>query len=58
MHRIWIGLDPRVILSVLGAFISGTVLVIHLFAFRVVNYPGSTIAKYRTPAAANAPAMR
>jgi uncharacterized integral membrane protein len=52
MHRIWVGLDPQIIMSVLGSFIAGTVLVIHLFAFRVVNYPGSTMAKYATPAAA------
>lgn len=52
MHRIWVGLDPRIVLSVLGSFIAGTVLVIHLFAFRVVNFPGSTISKYATPPAA------
>ncbi len=52
MHRIWVGLDPQIIMSVVGSFVAGTVLVIHLFAFRVVNFPGSTIAKYATPAAA------
>lgn len=52
MHRIWVGLDPRIVLSVLGSFIAGTVLVLHLFAFRVVNYPGFIIPKYATPPAA------
>ncbi len=52
MHRIWIGLDPKIVMSVTGSFIAGTVLVIHLFAFRVVNYPASTIAKYASPPAA------
>lgn len=52
MHRLWVGLDPHIVLSVLGSFIAGTVLVIHLFAFRVVNYPGSTIPKYSSPPAA------
>ncbi len=46
MYRIWIGLDPRMILSVLGSFISVLALVIHLFAFKVVNYPGSVMQKY------------
>ncbi len=52
MHRLWVGLDPHIVLSVLGSFIAGTVLVIHLFAFNVVNYPDSTIEKYSSPAAA------
>jgi len=52
MHRIWVGLDPQIIMSVVGSFVAGTVLVIHLFAFRVVNFPGSTMAKYASPAAA------
>jgi hypothetical protein len=52
MHRLWVGLDPHIVLSVLGSFIAGTVLVIHLFAFRVVNHPGLTIAKYQAATAA------
>lgn len=52
MYRIWIGLDPHVIMSGIGAFLAGCVLVIHLFAFRVVNYPGTTIEKYNPKAAA------
>ncbi len=50
MHRIWVGLDARVVLSAVGSAITIMVLVIHLFAFKVVNYPGSTIVKYH-PAA-------
>ena len=52
MHRVWIGLDPQIVLSLVGSFVAGCVLVIHLFAFRVVNFPGSTIAKYASPSAA------
>jgi hypothetical protein len=52
MYRIWIGLDPKLIMSVTGSAITVIVLVIHLFAFKVVNYPGTTIAKYNPAAAA------
>ncbi len=50
MYRIWIGLDPKIVMSLTGTAISVMVLVIHLFAFKVVNYPGTTVAKYATAA--------
>jgi hypothetical protein len=50
MYRIWIGLDPKIVMSLTGTAISVMVLVIHLFAFKVVNYPGSTITKYAAAA--------
>lgn len=46
MHRIWIGLDPKIIMSVIGSFIAGTVLVIHMFAFSQLNWPGTLKATY------------
>jgi hypothetical protein len=46
MYRIWLGLDPKVIMSATGSAITVMVLVIHLFAFKVVNYPGSVMQKY------------
>ncbi len=46
MYRIWIGLDPKLIMSAIGTFLSAMCLVIHLFAFKVVNYPGSVAQKY------------
>jgi hypothetical protein len=46
MHRIWIGLDPKMVMSLSGTAVSIIVLVIHLFAFKVVNYPGSVAQKY------------
>ncbi len=46
MYRIWIGLDARIVMSLVGSAISAMVLVIHLFAFKVVNYPGSVAQKY------------
>lgn len=52
MHRLWVGLDPHIVLSVLGSFIAGTVLVIHLFAFKVVNHPGKTMERYYSAPAA------
>lgn len=50
MYRIWIGLDPKIVMSLSGTAISIMVLVIHVFAFKVVNYPGTTIAKYAATA--------
>lgn len=52
MHRIWVGLDPQIIMSVVGSFVAGTVLVIHIFAFNQLNWPGTLKAKYATPSAA------
>jgi hypothetical protein len=51
MHRLWVGLDPHIILSVLGSFITGAVLVLHLWAFNQFNWPGTLKATY-----SNAPA--
>ncbi|MCU0627831.1 MAG: light-harvesting protein [Gemmatimonadaceae bacterium] len=57
MYRIWIGLQPRMVVFGLHSFVAITVLVIHLFAFKVVNYPASIKAKYsQTTAAVEAPA--
>ena len=47
MYRIWIGLDPRMILGALGSGLMIMALVIHLFAFKVVNYPSGG-ARYAT----------
>jgi len=39
MYRIWIGLDAKAVLGAVMGGVSIIVLVIHLFAFRVVGYP-------------------
>ena len=54
MHRLWIGLNPREVLGFTMVFVSGTVLVIHIFAFGVVGYPKTTKMKYNPPAVASA----
>jgi|APCry1669188910_1035180.scaffolds.fasta_scaffold61884_3 hypothetical protein len=46
MHRIWVGLDPRVVLSCVGTGVTIMVLVMHLFAFKALNWPGSISQKY------------
>jgi hypothetical protein len=51
MYKMWKGLDPHVVLSVVGSFITICVLVIHVFAFKAVGYPKSAITKYNPPAA-------
>jgi hypothetical protein len=52
MHRIWIGLNPRMVLFAVHTGVSIMVLVIHLFAFSVVNYPALGNEKYQTVQAA------
>jgi hypothetical protein len=52
MYRIWMGLNARMIMSVLGTAIAGMVLTIHLFAFDVLGYPKTTKMKYNPPATA------
>jgi hypothetical protein len=52
MHRIWVGLEPRLIMSVLGSFIAGAVLVLHIWAFNQFNWPGTLKATYATAPAA------
>ncbi|WP_353269307.1 hypothetical protein [Gemmatimonas sp.] len=52
MHRIWMGNDPNLIMSALGTFLVGCVLVLHIWAFGQFNWPGTLKAKYATPAAA------
>jgi len=52
MHRVWVGLDPHIILSAVGSFVAGTVLVLHIWAFGQFNWPGTLKAKYATPPAA------
>lgn len=57
MYRIWIGLQPRMVVFGLHSAVAIIVLVIHLFAFKVVGYPRTTMAKYsQTTAAVEAPA--
>ncbi len=46
MYRIWIGLNPRLVLFAVHTAVSLIVLFIHLFAFSVVNYPNHIQAKY------------
>ncbi len=48
MHRIWIGLDPKIVMSATGSFIAGAVLVLHVWAFGQFNWPGTLKAKYAT----------
>ncbi len=52
MHRIWMGTDPKLVMSGLGAFLVGTVLVLHIWAFGQFNWPGTLKATYATPPAA------
>ena len=52
MYRIWIGLDPHLIMGGIGSFIAGAVLIMHLFAFNQLNWPSTLKAKYATPSAA------
>ena len=46
MHRIWIGLEPRMVVFGLHTAVAIMVLVIHLFAFNVIGYPQSIRQKY------------
>ncbi len=46
MYRIWIGLNPRMVLFAMHTGVSLIVLFIHLFAFKVVGYPDHVKAKY------------
>ncbi len=48
MYRIWVGLNPRMVLFAVHTGVSIMALVIHLFAFRVVNYPTAGNEKYQT----------
>lgn len=50
MHRIWVGLDARLIMSGIGSFIAGTVLLLHVWAFGQFNWPGTLKATYNTSA--------
>jgi hypothetical protein len=52
MYRIWIGLDPHVIMSGIGSFLAGAVLVMHMWAYQQFNWPASLKAKYANTAAA------
>ncbi|MDX2183484.1 MAG: hypothetical protein SFW08_05805 [Gemmatimonadaceae bacterium] len=52
MYRIWIGLEPRMIMSLLGTALSAMCLVIHLFAFDVLGYPKNAKMKWNPPASA------
>ena len=50
MYRIWIGLDPKIVMSLTGTAISVMVLVLHVWAFNQFNWPASLKAKYATAA--------
>ena len=52
MYRIWIGLDPHLIMGGIGSFIAGAVLIMHMCAYSQFNWPASLKAKYATPPAA------
>jgi len=52
MYRIWIGLDPHLIMGGIGSFIAGAVLIMHMWAYSQFNWPASLKAKYATPPAA------
>lgn len=51
MYRIWIGLQPKAVMAAVFGAVAMIVLVIHLFAFRAIGYPGSVKATYPTYAA-------
>ncbi|WP_298268786.1 light-harvesting protein [Gemmatimonas sp.] len=46
MHRIWMGHDPNIIMSALGSFLVGAVLVMHIWAYGQFNWPATLKAKY------------
>ncbi|MCU0626117.1 MAG: hypothetical protein MUF21_06460 [Gemmatimonadaceae bacterium] len=46
MHRIWIGLEPRLVVFAVHTAVAIIVMVIHLFAFNVIGYPQSIRQKY------------
>jgi hypothetical protein len=51
MHKIWQGLDPHIVLAAVGTFISGAVLVMHIWAFGQFGWPKDLKAKYNPQAA-------
>lgn len=46
MYRIWVGLQARQVVFLLHTAVAMMVLIIHLFAFQVIGYPGSIKQKY------------
>jgi hypothetical protein len=52
MYRIWIGLDPKLVMAASGSAITVIVLVLHLTAFKALNWPGYITDQYN-PAAAS-----
>ncbi len=46
MHKLWQGLDPHIVLSAVGSFVTGCVLVLHVWAFSQFGWPKSLKAKY------------
>lgn len=56
MYRIWIGLDPKLVLGAVMGGVSIIVLVIHLFAFSVVGYPSMGNAQRYTSTSPSAAA--
>jgi hypothetical protein len=54
MYKIWQGLSPHGVLMGVGTFISGAVLVMHIWAFGQFGWPKSLKAKYNPPAVASA----
>jgi hypothetical protein len=54
MHRVWIKLDPHMVLMATGTFVAGAVLVMHIFAFGQLGWPKSLKAKYNPSTVASA----
>ncbi len=52
MYRIWIGLEPRMIMSLLGTALSAMVLTLHVWAFGQFGWPKSVKMKWNPPASA------
>ena len=54
MHRIWMGVDPHIVMSALGTFLVGCALNIHVWAYSITACPKYKKAQYNAPAAAPA----
>jgi hypothetical protein len=54
MYKIWQGQSPHLVLAMVGAFISGAVLVMHIWAFGQFGWPKDLKAKYNPPTVASA----
>jgi len=52
MYRIWKGLDPKIVMSLMGSVLAIMVLVLHTWAFNQFGWPKTLKAKYNPPVAA------